>query len=146
MTSQNDERRDSQPFEREVITDPLTRAQAEIDNGFRQYDAAVAMALDAIDRGEFRLRPSSIMALHREALRGISRYAGNYRTGPVIINKSRHVPPDAHLVPMFVEDMCDHVNEQYEVRPPLFRAASVMWRLNWIHPFEDGNGRTARLE
>jgi Fic family protein len=23
-------------------------------------------------------------------------------------------------------------------------AAYVMWRLNWIHPFDDGNGRTSR--
>ncbi|MGH7063034.1 MAG: Fic family protein [Stellaceae bacterium] len=23
-------------------------------------------------------------------------------------------------------------------------AAYVMWRINWIHPFDDGNGRTAR--
>lgn len=23
-------------------------------------------------------------------------------------------------------------------------AAYLMWRLNWIHPFEEGNGRTAR--
>ncbi len=24
-------------------------------------------------------------------------------------------------------------------------AAYVMWRLNWIHPFADGNGRTSRI-
>lgn len=27
---------------------------------------------------------------------------------------------------------------------PLFLASYVMWRICWIHPFDDGNGRTAR--
>src|SRR5262245_20714875 len=27
----------------------------------------------------------------------------------------------------------------------MHRVAYLMWRLNWIHPFADGNGRTARM-
>ena len=27
----------------------------------------------------------------------------------------------------------------------LHLAAYTMWRLNWIHPFSDGNGRTSRI-
>jgi Fic family protein len=30
------------------------------------------------------------------------------------------------------------------VKKPLHLASYVMWRLNWIHPFTDGNGRTSR--
>ena len=29
-------------------------------------------------------------------------------------------------------------------KSPIHLAAYVMWRLNWIHPFTDGNGRTSR--
>jgi Fic family protein len=41
--------------------------------------------------------------------------------------------------------MCDYVNDQWSVRTALHLAAYVMWRLNWIHPFTDGNGRTSRI-
>jgi Fic family protein len=36
------------------------------------------------------------------------------------------------------------VNEKWLVKKPLHLASYVMWRLNWIHPFTDGNGRTSR--
>ncbi len=40
--------------------------------------------------------------------------------------------------------MCDYVNDNWEDGNALHLASYVMWRLNWIHPFEDGNGRTSR--
>jgi len=40
--------------------------------------------------------------------------------------------------------MCDYVNEHWGDRSPIHLSSYVMWRLNWIHPFTDGNGRTAR--
>jgi Fic family protein len=39
--------------------------------------------------------------------------------------------------------MCDYVNQNWG-RSALHLAAYVLWRINWIHPFADGNGRTAR--
>ncbi len=30
------------------------------------------------------------------------------------------------------------------MRSPIHLAACLLWRVNWIHPFSDGNGRTAR--
>jgi Fic family protein len=36
------------------------------------------------------------------------------------------------------------VNENQD-KPPIHLAAYLMWRINWIHPFDDGNGRTARM-
>jgi Fic/DOC family len=40
--------------------------------------------------------------------------------------------------------MCDYVNENWEGSSPVHLSAYVLWKLNWIHPFTDGNGRTAR--
>ncbi|MBM6581072.1 Fic family protein [Microvirga sp. BT689] len=48
-------------------------------------------------------------------------------------------------MPELVEGMCDYVNENWERSTPLHLAAYIMWRLNWIHPFADGNGRTSRI-
>jgi Fic family protein len=129
----------------DLITDPQEKAAAETRNGFRQYDAAISTIHAALDRGSFKLRPSLIPGLQREALAGISSYAGNYRPGGVAIEGSKHEPVGAHLVPELVEDMCDYINEHWYESTPIHLAAYAMWRLNWIHPFADGNGRTSRV-
>ncbi len=144
------ERRDSVALEPEVIKDPIKRAEAEAANGLRQFDAGKNAAQEALDRisnsdFRFRLRPSLILGLNREALAGISQFAGNYRPSDVSIHKSKHTPPGAHLVPTLVEDMCDYVNDHWSSETPIHLAAYLMWRLNWIHPFADGNGRTSRI-
>lgn len=145
MSNEKIEKRDSRALEPQLITDPHARAEAEARNGLRQYDAGIATIQNALDRGAFRLRPSLILSLHREALSDISMFAGNFRPGGVEIHGSRHEPVGAHLVPEMVEDLCDYVNEHWDKSTPIHLAAYVMWRLNWIHPFADGNGRTSRI-
>jgi Fic family protein len=137
--------RNSKALEPELVVDPVEKARAEARNGLRQYDFGVAVAQAAIERGSFKLRPSLVLGLHREALKGISSYAGNFRPAGVSIEGSRHAPPEAYLVPELIEDMCDYVNENWESQTALHFAAYLMWRLNWIHPFADGNGRTSRI-
>jgi Fic family protein len=145
MKGEERERRDSRALEPDLITDPQEKAAAETRNGFHQYDAAISTIHTALDRGSFKLRPSLILGLQREALAGISSYAGNYRPGGVAIEGSNHEPVGAHLVPELVEDMCDYINEHWNESTPIHLAAYAMWRLNWIHPFADGNGRTSRV-
>lgn len=145
MTNDERDRRDSRALEPELITNPQEKAAAEARNGFRQYDAAIAAVQAALERGSFKLRPSLILGLQREALAGISSYAGNYRPGGVAIEGSKHAPVGAHLVPELVEEMCDYVNDHWNDSTPIHLAAYLMWRLNWIHPFADGNGRTSRI-
>lgn len=146
MSVEEPEKRDSRALDAELITDPVERAAAEARNGLRQIDAGLGVVQTAQDRNwEFKLRPSLILSLHREALSGISMYAGNYRPGGVEIGGSRHSPPGAHLVPEHIEDMCEYVNENWDKSTPLHLASYIMWRLNWVHPFADGNGRTSRV-
>jgi Fic family protein len=137
--------RHSRALDAELISDPLKLAEAEALNGLRQFDYGIATVQQAIDRRAFRLRPSLILGVQREALAGISAYAGNFRPAGVRIEGSEHQPPDAHLVPELVEDLCDYVNEHWGEATAIHLAAYVMWRLNWIHPFSDGNGRTSRM-
>jgi len=144
MSPQND-KRDSRALEPELISDPIKKAEAEARNGLRQYDAGIKAIQAALDRSTFKLRPSLILGLHREALAGISSYAGNYRPAGVKIEGSKHQPPGAHLVPELVEDLCDYVNDNWQGASPIHLSSYVMWRLNWIHPFADGNGRTSRI-
>lgn len=140
-------RRHSKALNAELIKDPDERARAEVRNGLRQFDLGMEIVADALEKGDsgFRLRPSIIFALNRTALAGISSYAGNFRPAGIEIRGSDHAPPDAHLVAELVEDMCDYVNENWSAKTPVHLASYLMWRLNWIHPFVDGNGRTSRV-
>ncbi len=139
--------RHSRALEPDLIADPQLKAEAEAKNGLRQYDLGIHIIETALERSAtvFNLRPSTILALHREALRGISSYAGLWRPAGVEIQGSKHSPPGAHLVAELVENMCDYVNERWQDTTALHLAAYLMWRLNWIHPFADGNGRTSRM-
>lgn len=142
----SDQTRHSRAFDAEIITDPEERARREALNGLRQFDVVVRMVESFLDpqRQPFRLRPSHLLDLHREALAGISIYAGNWRPSEIAIGGSRHKPPGAFEVPGRIEEPCDYVNEKWDEKSPIHLAAYVMWRLNWIHPFTDGNGRTSR--
>ena len=89
-----------------------------------------------------------VLALYSKqkvAVEGIVPYPGEWRTGPAKITKSNHIPPDAHLVGYLVQEMCDYVNDNLHEKTAFHLSAYVMWRLNWIHPFPDGNGRTSRM-
>lgn len=137
--------RHSQAEEAALIADPIEEARRESANAVAQFDRVLDL-IDAVvrDGRPFRLRTSIILDLHRIALDGLSPYAGNFRPSGVTIGQSRHVPPAAHLVPGLIEEMCDEVLEKFSDGVALHLCAYVMWRLNWIHPFTDGNGRTSR--
>jgi Fic family protein len=141
----DDEDRHSKAFDAELISDPEALARQEARNGLRQFDAVMEMVDYFLDAERpFKLRPSHLLHLHRTALEGISAYAGNFRPAGIEIRGSKHRPVGAHQVPQKVEDLCDYVNENWKSKPPIHLAAYCLWRLNWIHPFTDGNGRTSR--
>jgi Fic family protein len=138
------EDRHSEALEIELITDPAENARREASNGVRQFDRAVEMVEWWLHpERHFKLRPSALLDLNRIALDGLNRLAGTYRSGAIEITGSQHIPPAAHLVPELTEEMCDYVNENWD-RSAIHLASYVMWRLNWIHAFVDGNGRTTR--
>lgn len=137
--------RHSRALSPELITDPEEKARREAANGLRQFDVAMEILEEWRARGaKFRLRMPTVLTLHRTALEGISAFAGNFRPAGVEIEGSKHEPVGAHQVPDLVQDMCDYVNENWDTKTAIHLAAYVMWRLNWIHPFDDGNGRTSR--
>jgi Fic family protein len=140
-----DDTRHSHARDVELITDADLLAEQEARNGLEQFDAVVEMVEYFLhpDRS-FRLRPSQILHLHRIALKGISSYAGVHRPSDIEIGGSKHTPVGAHQVAEKVEDLCEYINANWEKRTGIHLAAYILWRLNWIHPFTDGNGRTSR--
>ena len=137
--------RHSKALQAELVSDPDEKAKLEALNGVKQFDAVTAMIETYSEpEREFKLRPSHLLHLQRIALDGLTAYAGNYRPAGIEIRGSRHKPPGAHIVPEEIEHMCDYVNDHWQKSSPVHLAAYALWKLNWIHPFTDGNGRTAR--
>jgi len=145
MSDLPEKERYSVPLSPDLITDPDEIAKAEARNSLRQFDSAMEMVEYHLDpERPFKLRPSALLRLQGIALEGISHYAGITRPAGIGIAGSQHKPVDAFLVPQHMEELCDYVNDKWNTASAIHLAAYVMWRLNWIHPFVDGNGRTSR--
>jgi Fic family protein len=71
--------------------------------------------------------------------------AGKYRKVPVVITGTDYVPPPAGKVPAQVKRFVAKLPSQRKSLHPVTFAAKVHSGLVDIHPFVDGNGRTARL-
>ena len=129
-----------------VLTDADEIARREAANGIRQFNLALEIIRTHVKDAErpFRLRSSIILRLHKAALDGLHQLAGTWRNTPVKIGGSGHQPPDEAFVSEEVELMCDYVNDHWNDMSAVHLCAYVLWKLNWIHPFSDGNGRTAR--
>lgn len=117
----------------------------EIENGFRQYDLTLDVTRYYLEPDRpFALRVPLILDLQREAVDGIEAEPGEIRKTPVGISKSKHIPPKPHLVNAHLTEFCDFINDNWHEKTAFYLSAYAMWRLNWIHPFTDGNGRTSR--
>ncbi len=71
--------------------------------------------------------------------------AGRYRTGSVIISGSNHRPPDHTEVPILMNELIKWVQSHGKQLHPIELATIFHHKIASIHPFFDGNGRTARL-
>jgi len=118
--------------------------EREAENALRQADRMFEMIEHAVAARKPRLRSSTLIELNRLAVAGLVAAPGAFRTSPIIIEHSQHVPPPHEDVPGYVDDLCEYVVGQWDTSYATHLAAYVLWRLNWIHPFEDGNGRTSR--
>jgi len=71
--------------------------------------------------------------------------AGKYRRGQVFITGTEYLPPTAEDVPRYMAAFVQELAEKQEELHPVELAAYAHRRLVDIHPFQDGNGRSARL-
>lgn len=71
--------------------------------------------------------------------------SGQYRKGNVMITGSSHRPPESYEVPKLMGELVVWVRKNMNKMHSVELAALAHHRLVHIHPFTDGNGRTARL-
>lgn len=102
--------------------------------------------IQEIANSETDFSESVLLDIHDFILKNIDNHnAGRYRNVRVRISQSQHIPPN----PLKISDLMNGYFEQYETQKktvhPIILAANMHERLVTIHPFIDGNGRTARL-
>jgi Fic family protein len=118
------------------------KLQLETRNGAIQFLAVLHYAGEWKEPGS-SLTPELLREFQRLAINQIYTCAGVFRDGPVRIQGVQHQPPPHGDVPQLVDEMCGYVNGNWD-KPAIHLSAYLMWRINWIHPFFGGNGRTAR--
>ena len=108
----------------------------------KAYDYMLSLARSE----ELSLTEETISRLHFLFYNGIDPdAAGVYRKGQVFITGTEYVPPAAEEVPALMADFVDELVRKRDTLHPVEFAAWAHRRLVDIHPFQDGNGRTARL-
>ena len=102
--------------------------------------------LEELINDNSELSEIDIKNIHALVLKGIDdENAGRYRTENVIISGATHIPPESVIVPELMEKLIYRYDEWKEKYHPIVVASLLHAEFVKIHPFIDGNGRTARL-
>lgn len=117
------------------------REHLEVINHHQAIDYVTALA-----GATEPITPQHVRQLHRLVLARIDdAAAGQYRTLHVRVAGAGFQPPEAWQVAPLMDGWADWLNGAARAWHPVERAACAHHRLVAIHPFVDGNGRTARL-
>jgi Fic family protein len=110
------------------------------------HQHALDFLYDLVDRDRAPVSERLIRQLHQLVVRETEAAdAGTYRTGSVLIAGAAHIPPEAVDVPRQMGELIQWLGANTRRLHPVELAARFHHRLTAIHPFVDGNGRTARL-
>jgi len=95
-----------------------------------------------------------ILEIHHEITRGTLENESDeieFRTRDDIVVGSKadpttvyHYPPESAKIPKMIDDLVAFANNDDEFIHPIVKAIIIHFFIGYIHPFNDGNGRTAR--
>lgn len=132
-----------------VVTEGLTIKNKSLKDHLeaKNHYEALDFVYDLIERNKPQtFSEITIRNIHQIVTQDTEReWAGKYRTGNVIITGADHTPPEAIEIPHLIHNLIDFVKNNRQKLHPIELAALVHHKLVNIHPFFDGNGRTARL-
>lgn len=132
-----------------VINDGLTVKGKSLKDHLeaKNHNEAVHFLYDLIEHQKRQtLSEQLIRSLQELIIKDIEdAEAGKYRQGAVMITGSKHRPPEAFEIPRLMQEFVAWAKKNSAKLHPVEFAALAHHRLVYIHPFTDGNGRTARL-
>ena len=117
------------------------REHFEINNHHKAIELVESLATTESD-----LTEREVLDIHRIVLENIeSEFGGRFRNGQVRILGANFVPPNHLKIKDMVGELLDQTNGNLDGINEIELIAKFHHRFVWIHPFFDGNGRTARL-
>jgi Fic family protein len=123
--------------------DPELFARIQERNLLRQYDLLTNCVEIGLKKGIESFDKYTLWALNYSAVSNIAQFGGRYREEPIYVGN--HRPPHFKEVPNLMDRFFSVIHENWGIiEHPTVLSAYALWRLNWIHPFVEGNGRTAR--
>ena len=127
---------------------PKDKSQQMIANNYQTIQFIVSHK-DALLTPELLLQIHQLMTEHtmqdpQEA--GCFRSNNDVVVENGITHETVHTPPTFEEIPNFVEDLCLFFNEKDAPQfiHPIIRGIIIHFMVAYVHPFADGNGRTAR--
>jgi Fic family protein len=122
---------------------PTLYTKIQEHNLLRQYGLLSNCIEIGLEKGIESFDKYTLWALNYAAVANIAQFGGRYREDPIYVGK--HCPPHFREVPNHMDRFFSMVHENWTtVDHPTYLPAYALWRMNWIHPFVEGNGRSAR--
>mgnify|MGYP000117479610 FL=1 len=123
---------------------PRTESEQMIINNFRAIKE-IENRLDEDLSIELILDIHQIMTVKTDA----SIYAGKIRNHPIYVTdhidgEIAFTAPDHSELNELIEHLIEFINSENEFHHPIIKASILHFMIGFIHPFGDGNGRTAR--
>jgi Fic family protein len=122
--------------------DPDLFDRIQEQNLNRQYELLTNCIEIGLLKGPTVFDKYLLWALNHVAVANISQFGGRFRREPIYVGN--HKPPHYAEVDEWMDRFISTVQENWYVWTETELASYGLWRLNWIHPFIEGNGRTAR--
>jgi len=102
--------------------------------------------IEKLAQNKTPIQEDDILNVHKLLMRGIDdQNAGKYRTGQARIAGATFMPPPASKIQLMINELLQTLSQNPDELTPIELTAFFHYKLVYIHPFLDGNGRTARL-
>lgn len=110
----------------------------EVKNAIALYDQAAPFNI---------LSERSFCKAHSIMTKGLVKNPGKWRTGNIGVvdgSKVKHVAPKPGMVPGLISNLFEYLKSEQK-KQYLISSCVFHYELEFIHPFEDGNGRMGRF-
>ena len=130
-----------------ILEDGLTIGGKTLREHFEviNHRKAILFLEDLLDQNS-KMRSLDLLSIHRLVMTNVmDDFAGRFRQGMVRIVGANFTPPNASKVPDLIDELIDYITTNPDHHDVIPLATIFHHKFVWIHPFNDGNGRTVRL-